>query len=83
LDDHREVQELLPWYVTGKLDPAEQRGSSAHVEAAQSARPTCASSSGSRPSGVRLPVDVEEGWDADAPAGRGGAPSPVRRLSRG
>ncbi|MDB5452095.1 MAG: zf-HC2 protein [Caulobacteraceae bacterium] len=63
-DSHRDLQDLLPWYVTGQLEPAEHARLKAHLE-------TCAECQAEvrleRRIGVgiaQLPIDVEQGWMA-------------------
>lgn len=61
-DPHRDVQALLPWYVTGRLDAADQ----AEVEAHLSACPECQAELGFerrlKAEVADLPIDVERGW---------------------
>jgi anti-sigma factor RsiW len=61
-DDHEEVELLLPWYVTGRLDPADQ----ARVEGHLAICPECAAEIRSERALARgvaeLPVDVGQGW---------------------
>jgi len=66
-DQHREVQSLLPWYLTGRLDEPDQ----ARVEAHLSACPECQAEANAEQrlaeaiaglSAAETPHDVERGW---------------------
>jgi hypothetical protein len=61
-DDHREVQHLLPWYVTGTLDGAD----TARVEAHLGVCPTCQAELGQEQrlsaEVAGLPLGAEQGW---------------------
>jgi anti-sigma factor RsiW len=61
-DEHREFQELLPWYVTGRLDPDEHARVDAHVEACPECQAEVRFQQRLQSEIARLPLEVEEGW---------------------
>src|SRR5690349_13720920 len=84
--DHDEAAELLPWFVTGRLDPDEQAMVAAHVAGCAACQAEVAFQKQLEVEVARLPLDVERGWaqmrsrleaNDDAPA------SAVRRSARG
>lgn len=61
-DEHRSVQELLPWYVTGRLEAAERERVEAHLAACAECRAEAATEARLEAEVSRLPLDVERGW---------------------
>lgn len=61
-DAHREVQELLPWYVTGQLDPADLGEVEGHVKHCVECRADLAFQQQLAREIPKLPIDVEHGW---------------------
>jgi anti-sigma factor RsiW len=62
LDDHREAQELLAWYVTGRLEADDQTRVAAHVAACAECQRDAAFQQRLEAEIARLPVDIEDGW---------------------
>src|SRR5688500_18721287 len=60
--DHRALRELLPWYVTGQLDPDEQDRVAAHVDACPDCQAEIRFQKRLESEVARLPLDVEAGW---------------------
>lgn len=61
-DAHREVQELLPWYVTGQLDPADLAEVEGHLKHCPECRADAAFQQQLAREIPKLPIDVEHGW---------------------
>lgn len=61
-DEHHDLQELLPWYVTGRLDEAEQARVDAHVSGCAECQAEVRFQRRLEAEVARLPIDVEEGW---------------------
>jgi len=61
-DEHRAAQDLLPWYVTGRLDAAEHERVRAHVEACPDCQAEVRTEQRLEAEVARLPLDVERGW---------------------
>lgn len=61
-DAHREVQELLPWYVTGQLDTADLSKVEGHVKHCPECRADVVFQQQLAREIPKLPVDVEHGW---------------------
>jgi anti-sigma factor RsiW len=61
-DEHRELQELLPWFVTGQLEPDENARVAAHVETCSDCRDEVRFQKRLQAEIARLPLEVEEGW---------------------
>ena len=61
-DAHREVQELLPWYVTGQLDPADLAEVEDHLRRCPECRTDVAFQQQLAREIPKLPIDVEHGW---------------------
>jgi hypothetical protein len=60
--EHRKAQDLLPWYVTGRLDPIEQARVRAHVEACVECQAEIRTEERLEAEVARLPLEVERGW---------------------
>jgi anti-sigma factor RsiW len=82
-DEHDDLQELLPWYVTGRLDTAEQARLEAHLEGCAECQDEVRFQRRLESEVARLPIDVEQGWarmrerlQADEPAPRRPAVAP-------
>ena len=78
-DEHREVQALLPWYVTGRLDADEQAQVRAHVEACADCQAEVRTEERLEAEVARLPLDVERGW-ADMRTRLAADAAPARRF---
>lgn len=61
-DEHHDLQELLPWYVTARLDASEQARVDAHVSGCAECQAEVAFQRRLEAEVARLPIDVEEGW---------------------
>lgn len=61
-DAHREVQELLPWYVTGQLDPADLAEVEGHLKHCPECRAEIVFQQQLAREVPKLPLDVEHGW---------------------
>jgi hypothetical protein len=68
-DLHRDVQDLLPWYAAGRLDPAEHAGVEAHLDGCAECQAELRAEHGlaaglkASPDAPDTPVfDVEQGW---------------------
>lgn len=61
-DPHREVLELLPWYVTGQLDAADLHAVESHLEVCASCRAALATERCLDREIVRVPTGVDAGW---------------------
>jgi anti-sigma factor RsiW len=61
-DEHREFQELLPWYVTGALEPDEHARVDAHVETCPDCQAEVRFQQRLQAEIARLPLEVEGGW---------------------
>lgn len=73
------MQELLPWYVTGRLDADEQARVRAHVEACADCQAEVRTEARLEAEVARLPLDVERGW-ADMRARLAADATPARRF---
>ncbi len=73
-DPHREIQVLLPWYATGRLDPAEQAQVEAHLGVCAECQGELGWERRLRAEVADLPVDLELGW-AKLRQHLGGAPA--------
>jgi predicted anti-sigma-YlaC factor YlaD len=85
-DEHRELQELLPWYVTGQLEPGEHARVGAHVETCPECQAEVRFQQRLQAEIAQLPLEVEEGWvqmkrrlEAE---GRARPAAAIRRASR-
>ena len=63
-DRHQEAQLLLPWYVTGRLDPADQAQVEAHLSQCQQCQAELKLEQKLGVGCADLPMDVEQGWAA-------------------
>jgi len=61
-DNHWELQRLLPWYVTGRLDAAEHARVDAHLQACEECQDEVRFERGLADSVKDLPLDAEIGW---------------------
>jgi anti-sigma factor RsiW len=68
-DAHRQAQALLPWYVTGQLEPDEAQRIKAHLDACPVCRVELAAERRLREAIVSAPVEAREGR-APPPRGR-------------
>ena len=59
---HEEIKSLLPWYVTGRLDPAEHARVAAHLVGCEECRSEVRFERRLGTEVAEAPVDVEEGW---------------------
>lgn len=59
---HREVQELLPWYLTGSLDSADQERVDAHLSVCAECQAEVRFQKHLGPQIAELPLDVEQSW---------------------
>lgn len=77
-EEHRQAQDLLPWYVTGRLQAHEHDRVRTHVAACAECQADVRSEARLEAEVARLPLDVERGW-ADMRR-RLGAENPPRRF---
>jgi hypothetical protein len=61
-DNHWELQRLLPWYVTGRLDPAEHARVEAHLAACEECQEEVRFERTLAETVKDLPLDAEVGW---------------------
>lgn len=61
-DNHWELQRLLPWYVTGRLDPAEHARVEAHLQGCEECREEVRFERTLADTVKDLPLDAEVGW---------------------
>jgi hypothetical protein len=61
-DNHWELQRLLPWYVTGRLDPAENARVEAHLAACEECQEEVRFERTLAKTVKDLPLDAEVGW---------------------
>src|SRR5215469_10298968 len=61
-DSHWELQRLLPWYVTGRLDPAEHARVEAHLAGCQECQEEVRFERTLAKSVKDLPLDAEVSW---------------------
>jgi hypothetical protein len=59
---HQETQELLPWYATDGLEPAERARVDAHLAVCADCREELALEKRLAPQMAGLPIDAEHGW---------------------
>ena len=77
-DSHWELQRLLPWYVTGRLDPAEHARVEAHLAGCEECQEEVRFERTLAKTVKDLPMDAEVGWrrlerrlKAEPPRGEG------------
>ena len=63
-DKHREAQLLLPWYLTGRLEPDERARVDAHLKTCAVCRADLRLEQRLGPEFAGLPLDVDQGWAA-------------------
>jgi hypothetical protein len=63
-DKHREVQLLLPWYLTGRLEPEERVRVEAHLKTCAVCRADLQLEQRFGCEVAGLPLDVDQGWAA-------------------
>ena len=63
-DRHREVQELLPWYAMGRLDPLERASVEAHLSECEECRAELAFDRRLGMAAQPPALDVEQSWAA-------------------
>lgn len=61
-ENHWELQRLLPWYVTGRLDAAEHARVEAHLQACEECQDEMRFERSLSQSVKDLPLDAEVGW---------------------
>jgi hypothetical protein len=61
-DAHREAQDLLPWYLTGRLDADETAMVEAHLAECETCRADLRVEGRLNAKIARMPLDVEQGW---------------------
>ena len=61
-EEHRDVQELLAWYVTGKLEAGEHARVGAHLASCAECQRDLAFQRKLEAGIAAMPVDVEQGW---------------------
>ena len=61
-ENHWELQQLLPWYVTGRLDPAEHARVEAHVAGCEQCREELGFERALAETVKALPLDADIGW---------------------
>lgn len=89
-DEHREFEELLPWYVTGQLAPEEHARLEAHVAACAECQADVRIQKRLESEVARLPMDVEHSWSqmrrrleaGEAEAEVPGAAGRIARVAR-
>ena len=80
-DRHQEVQQLLPWYWTGKLDEAEQALVEAHLSDCAECRADVGNEPALKAALASASPDVETGWASLEARARRSLPAP-RRSNR-
>jgi len=79
-DEHREAQDLMPWFVSGRLEPAERARVQAHVDGCAECQADLRTEARLEAEVARLPLDVERGWaDMRARLAAEDAAPPARR----
>jgi anti-sigma factor RsiW len=61
-EQHAEIQRLLPWYVTARLDPLEQARIEAHLAACAECRAEVRSEQALKAQVKSMPAQVERDW---------------------
>lgn len=81
--EHAELTELLPWYVTDRLDADERTRVEAHLTRCRSCRAEVAFQQRLGTEVASLPIEVEHGWAQLRRQIESEAERPWRRLLRG
>ena len=81
-EQHREAQDLLPWFVTGRLEADEQARVEAHVAGCAECQRDVAFQQRLEAEVARMPVDVEAGWARMRMKVEAEDAGPVRRVAR-
>lgn len=79
-DRHQEVQRLLPWYGTGRIDEAEQALVEAHLEECAECRRDLEAEPALKAALASAAPDAEAGWAALEARARASLPAPRRRA---
>ncbi len=86
-DTHLELQSLLPWYVTGRLDPVEHARVEAHLASCEDCREELHFERTLAKTVKEMPLDAEVGWrrlerrlEAEPPRQVGVAHAPANRA---
>ena len=61
-DEHRELRELLPWYVTGQLEAADTARIEAHLDLCAECQGEVRFEKRLEAEVARLPLEIEAGW---------------------
>jgi anti-sigma factor RsiW len=61
-DPHEAIQALLPWYVTGRLEPADQAEVEAHLAGCAECQAELKAERRLSAEVAALPIDIEQGW---------------------
>lgn len=80
--EHAELKELLPWYVTGRLEPAEHAQVEAHLAGCRRCRADAAFQRRLGAEVASLPLEVEHGWDQMRRQIENETQGPLRRILR-
>ena len=81
-EEHRDAQELLAWYVTGKLEPDEHARVGAHLAGCAECQRDLAFQRKLEAGIAAMPVDVEQGWTRLRELAEAEHIAPVRRAPR-
>lgn len=79
---HHELQLLLPWYVTGRLEPDERAQVEAHLETCGECQAELVLERRLRAEIADLPVEVDEAWARMRERMPAERPAPVRAARR-
>jgi anti-sigma factor RsiW len=61
-DEHQDLQDLLPWYANGRLDPSERARVEAHLHGCAACQAELRLQRQLESEIKRLPIDVEQSW---------------------
>ena len=78
-DRHQDLQDLLAWFVTGRLDPSEQAEIEAHLKTCADCQAEVRIQRRLGPAIASLPIGVEQGWAAMRRQLETDAAAPARR----